>query len=187
MDIAIELSEQGKKKLQIYFAAKYLFDKGKSHPQIIEILREFEPDITLLESIVDKAMFDAWDKLFDKANSLFASGMNYEQTLAKITEKEPDTEIATWICRYWYRMKEIYAECFVDGATNRFEGMKAILISGLGVIVMFVANSSWIIKGIWILALLLSSLQWLVGMQQRDMAKRLDKLFTQDFEVKTSK
>lgn len=103
------VSEGAQKKLQLYSAAMFLFSKGKSHPQIIRLLEEYEPDVVLLTVIVDKAMNDEWDKLYLEAQNLFAQGLIYDKVLQLISEKEPDEEIAKWICTEWYNLKSFYA------------------------------------------------------------------------------
>jgi len=171
------ISESGKRKIQLYTAAMYLYAKGKSHPQIINILGEIEPDGKLLTSMVDKAMHDEWDKLYEETRILFSEGMSYDEVLKIISKKEKDEEIATWICVEWYKIKAFYAECVIDGSTNRFEGMKWIIICVIAVSFFFYIGSSWITKSIWIIALIFSILQWIVGMQQRDIAKTIDRIF----------
>ncbi len=177
------ISGIGLKKLQLYFAALFLFEKGKSHPQIITMLEEYEPDLQLLTSVVDKAMYEEWDKLYLEANSLFSKGAKYDEVLGFISQKEPDKEVAAWICGEWYKLKTLYVDCLIDGRRNRFEGIKWVVVSGIGVFFFFYNGSSWITKTIWIIALFFSVLQWFVGMQQRDIANGINRLFTEPVEV----
>lgn len=173
-----QVSEKTQKKLQLYSAAMFLFGKGKSHPQIVRLLEQYEPDLVLLTHMVDKAMQDEWDKLYLEAQNLFAKGLTYDKVLQLISQKEPDEEIATWICTEWYNLKSFYVDCITEGVTNRFEGMQWMLISALGLLVLFFVNASWIAKTIWLIAFVGSTFQWIVGMQQRDLATRIDRLFS---------
>jgi hypothetical protein len=176
------ISEIGKKKLQLYMAAMHLFDKGKSHPQIVAMLEEYEPNKTFLTPLVDKAMHDEWDILYQEARNLFSEGKNYDEVLKTISQKEPDMEIATWICKDWYKLKAFYAECLIDGSTNRFEGMKWVIICGVAIFIVFYAGASWVTKTIWIIAIVVSIFQWIVGMQQRDLSNIINRIFTLDIE-----
>jgi hypothetical protein len=182
MLLANNISEAGKRKLQLYAAAMLLYDKGKSHPQIVTILEEQEPNREILIPIVDKAMYDEWDKLYADARKLFSEGLNYDEVWKIISKSESDKEIVTWICTNWYNLKTLLAECLIEGVTNRFEGMKGIIICGVAVIVVFLIDLSWIAKGIWIAALVGSIIQWIVGMQQRDIKNKIDQIFSIDID-----
>lgn len=59
-----------------------------------------------------------------------------------------------------------------------------MLISGLGLVVLFLINASWITKTIWLIALVGSIFQWIVGLQQRDLATRINRLFSTDINFK---
>jgi hypothetical protein len=146
------ISGKGKKQLQLYMAAMHLFEKGKSHPQIVAILEEYEPDKTFLVPLVDKAMYDEWDILYQETRKLFSEGKSYDDVLKIISQKEPDTEITALICKDWYKLKAFYAGCLVDGSTNRFEGkgMKWVIICGVVIFIVFYAGASWVTKAIWI-------------------------------------
>ena len=182
-----KISEKSEKKLQLYSAAMYLFDKGKSHPQIVKILEEHEPDLVLLTQMVDKAMHDEWDKLYVEAQHLFATGLTYDEVLQLISQKEPDEEIAKWIATEWYNLKSFYAACITEGATNRLQGMQWMIISALGLLVLFFANASWMLKGIWLIAFIGCTFQWILGMQQRDLATRINRLFVTDNDLSYEK
>jgi hypothetical protein len=184
MLLSNEISEKAQKKLQLYSAAMFLFGKGKSHPQIVRLLEQYEPDLVLLTNMVDKAMQDEWDKLYLEAQNLFAKGLIYDEVLQLISQKEPDEEIAKWICMEWYKLKSFYVDCITEGVTNRFEGMRWMLISALGLLVLYFANSSWISKTIWLIAFVGSTFQWIVGMQQRDLATRINRLFSTDIDLR---
>ena len=174
------ISYETKKKLQLYTAAIFLFEKGKSHPQVVELLADIEPDTELLTSIVDKAMHDKWDKLYLEALNHFSKGLTYGEVLAIVSRAEHDEGIAKWICGSWYEWKSHYMECLIDGPTNRFEGMKGIVICSLGASVMFLIKAGWVAKTLWIVALALCILQWGIGMQQRSLSRQIKHLFTID-------
>ncbi len=173
-------SENTKRKLHLYFAAVFLFNKGKSHPQVIEILSAFDSDNALVETIVDKAMHEEWDKLYEEGRQMFSNGMIYTDVVKVIAEKESDQEIAMWICKTWYELKTMYMECLIESPTNIFEGLKGVIVCSLGTLLMFLIDSSLILKGIWIAALVFSLAQWIVGLQQRDISYRIKSLFALD-------
>ena len=175
--MAEEISQGTWKKLQLYAAAMFLFEKGRSHPQIMEELGKFEPDRALLLSVVDNAMTEKWDKLYEEAKRLFSEGKTYGEVLALIAQSEPDEEIAGWICGSWYHWKTQFVEMLIDGEANRNEGLKGIIISLIGVAVMYYINAGWIGKTLWLLALVGSSLLWLLGQRQRSISRKIAKLF----------
>jgi len=177
-----EISEESRKKLQLYCAAMYLFEQGKSHPQIVNLLEKIEPDPDALTVIVDKAMREEWDKLYQEARELFSKDMLYEDVLKIISQKEPDKEIASWICGTWYEWKSAYMQCVIDGPTNRLDGMKGMIACSIGVLVAFLIPLSWLAKTIWIVAFVACTIQWFVGMQQRSLASKINHLFTTDLD-----
>jgi hypothetical protein len=174
------ISETAKRKIQIYTTAFYLFEIGKSHPQVISLLNEIEPDTQLLTSLVDKAMREEWDKLYLEAKELFAQGLPKDEVIRVISIKEPDLEIVTWICGEWYELKLLYMECLHEGSLNVFEGMKWIIICGIGLVVLFYVQASWIAKSIWIVALSGAIIQWLLGVEQRKLSRKIDKVFASE-------
>jgi hypothetical protein len=176
------ISDQTKKKLQLYTAACYLFNAGNSHPQIIEILEKHEPDNQALTLIVDKAMHEDWDKLFQKSRQLFNEGKIYAEVLAYTEEKEPDKEIAKWICGEWYEWKLRYMEMIVESPTNIMVGSKWVIICGIVIPILFWMKASIITKGIWIFFFTTAFLLWVLGIQQKRFARRIDNLFKIDDE-----
>ena len=135
--------KRAEKKLQLYIAACYLFENGKSYPQTIEMLSEHEPDDTIVAAVVEKAMNEEWDKLFEEARTLFAQGYPYDKVVKIISQKEPDLNIAELICDKWYEVKTRYMECIVDGPTNRTEGLKWVIICSLILIFSFIIDAHW--------------------------------------------
>jgi hypothetical protein len=176
------ISPKAIKKLQLYTGAVFLFNQGKSHPQIVRHLNEFETDLEFLTEIVDKAMREDWDKLYLEARKLYAEGLNYEEVLDNIRSKESDLEIAKWVCGEWYKWKSVYADCLIEGSTNRAQGVQWIAISAIGITMVFVLVASWVSKGIWILAFIGSIVQWLVGIQQRNLSRKIQNLFALELD-----
>lgn len=171
------LSEIAKRKVQLYTAAFYLFEVGKSHPQIIELLSEYEPDKELLELMVDKAMTEDWDKLFSATRQMLSEGRTYEDVIAKISKSESDLEIVRWICDSWYKWKEYYAECVIESPTNITEGSQWVIISAIVIVLLFMANTSLIPKILWGVVCLGAIIQWLLGIQQRKFSRQIEKIF----------
>lgn len=166
--------------MQLYIAAFYLFERGKSHPQIVSLLTVLEPDTQLVSSLVDKAMHEEWDKLYLEAKRLFADGVSKDKVIEVFSKTEPDIEIVSWICEEWYELKFRYMECLNEGSINLFEGIKGIVICSIGLAFLFYAKFGWIAKAIWTVALIATLVQWLVGFEQRKIAKKIDNLFTSD-------
>jgi len=171
------ISDAGKKKIKFYSAAIYLFNKGKSHPQIIELLSGLGMDPVALDSIVSKAMREDWDKLYEKARILFGESKTYSEVVEEISRKEEDPEIVKVICADWYAMKTLYIESIVEAPGNIREGMQWVIITGLAIPVTFWAGLSWFSKGIWIAAFVSSVIQWLMGLQQRKLANKINAMF----------
>ena len=176
------ISDTTKRKIQLYVAACYLFEKGKSHPQILEMLARMEPDKNQLTIIVDKAMHEDWDKLYEESRKLFDEGKTYEEVLVYLKKKEPDEEIAAWICGEWYKWKTMYMELMVESPGNIADGLKWVFISGIVIPVLFYMDASWIGKGIWIFTFVIALLQWIAGIKQRQFSRKIDKLFSGDID-----
>ena len=171
------ISEAGKEKIKIYAAATYLFDKGKSYPQVIELLSGLGMDPIELDNIVSKAMREDWDKLYEKARVLFGENKSYAEVVEEIARKEEDPEIVKIICADWYALKTFYMESIVEAPGNISEGMQWMVITGLAIPVTFWAELSWFSKGIWIAAFVASVIQWLMGLQQRRLANKISAMF----------
>ena len=171
------ISEAGKEKIKFYAAATYLFNVGKSHPQIIELLSGFGMDPAELDNIVSKAMREDWDKLYEKARVLFGENKTYAEVVEEIARKEDDREIVEVICADWYEMKTLYMESIIEAPGNISEGMQWVIITGLAIPVTFWAGLSWFSKGIWLAAFVASVIQWLLGLQQRRLANKISAMF----------
>jgi hypothetical protein len=177
MEAVDNISEAAKRKLQLYVAATYLFDSGKSHPQIVDLLENYEPDKLTLTQIVDKAMRNDWDKLHEQARVLLGQGKIYSEVLSELYKKEPDKEIVQWICNEWYEWRTMYMECMIESPGNVSGGLKWIIICILAIPLLFWMKVSWFSKAIWIAALVASVLQWIIGMKQRALIKKIEHLF----------
>lgn len=171
------LSQQATLKLQLYFAAQYLFNKGYSYPQIIEILIEHAPDENLLKQILDKAVNDEWEKLYVEAHAMASNGVTYDEVRNEISKKEKDIEIVDYICEYWYELKIAYAESVTEGNTNVAEGMQWVLISIVFIVGAFALGGSLILKIISIVLFVVSGLQWFIGRRMKQNAETIEKFF----------
>lgn len=169
-------------KIKVYMAAVYLFDQGKSHPQIVDILKEYEPNGSALHVIVDKAMNNEWEKLHEETKELFSKGLPYDEIVKAISKKEKDPEIVDWICNDWYKVKTLQMECLVEGAENRMEGSQWVIISAIAIPVFFYMGSAWFVKAIWILVFTGALGTWILGMRQRRLANKVNLLFSSDLE-----
>lgn len=180
MDPYSNLSDKAKKKLQLYTAAYYLFENGKSYPQIVEILDEFESDKFFLEEIVENARREDWDKLYMEAKELIGKGVAYDKVIAEISRKESDMEIVEWICDSWYQWKVYYAEYVTDSTNNILEGSKWVVISIIVLPLLFLINTSIVSKIVWCLACVVAIIQWIVGIRQRRISNQIEKIFKND-------
>ena len=164
-------------QLQLYAAAAFLFSKGKSHPQIMDILSVHENNSGLLKMIVDYAMEDKWDKLYEQARELFALGRTCDEVFAVIAAQEEDQDVARWICGSWYEWKTHYMEMLIEGATNRAEGLQGMLVGTAVTALLFWMKAGWGPKALSIAATVVCFGLWAMGMYQRRMSKMIDRFF----------
>ncbi len=173
-----QLSERAQLKLNTYGAAGFLFNSGKSHPQVINLLEPYVEDKDLLLEIVDKSMNDEWDKLHELAKKLSIEGKSHGEILFEIHQFESDEEIGEWIAQNWYQVKILYMESVIESPTNIMEGSTWVIISAVAIVFLFLINSSWVPKTLWIASFLASGFQWYYGYRQRAISNKLNKFFT---------
>jgi Flp pilus assembly protein TadB len=176
-----QYSELTHRKIKLYFAANYLFSQGKSHPQAIEILSEYEPDPQLLESMVDAAMTDHWRTIFNEVQRLTSQGKTYHEIFEEVKTLEADEEIVHLICNVWYRVQTLYMENTVESGANISEGIQWVIISAIGLVVVFCFNWSVFSKVIWGLAFVAALITWLYGLRQKKEAARLKRILETDY------
>lgn len=176
-----EYSDTTIRKIQLYFAANYLYDRQMSHPQVVETLSGYESDRGLLVEIADQAMKDDWRKILNKAQQLFAENNTYQEVYDKVKPADFDPEIVHFICKIWYQTKVRYVDYLIDSHTNIREGSQWVIISAMGIMAMFYFNASWLSKIIWSLAFLISAASWYYGLHQKKMANALKKILEEDF------
>ena len=167
-------------KINLYCAAMYLYSIGKSHPQIVKILSEYSYDNILVIKIVDKAMYDEWDKLSDKARILLASGETYENVSKQVALLEEDKEVAEFIVKRWYNYKTEQINSIIESPTNIAEGSQWVIISGIALTIFFLLNFSIFTKILWSILFIGSLAQWILGLQQRKLANIIKKIFESD-------
>ena len=163
-------------KLQLYSAAVMLFEQGRSHPQIIEFLLEYEKDRQQLELIVDKAMRDEWDQLYEYSRQLLAEGKSYDEVIRLMSEKENDQDIVHFLCNKWYEWKTEWLEHTYEAPYNIQQGLLWIILSGSMVAIVFAFQWSWFAKIMWPLALLASILQFAYGIIQKRLSRNIEKI-----------
>ena len=176
----IKLEPKAVEKISLYSAAMYLYSIGKSHPQIVEVLSEYCYDTSLIKVIADKAMTDEWDKLFDQARVLFASGEIYEDVIRKIKLLEEDKDVAEFIVKRWYSFKTEQINSIIESPGNIAEGSKWVIISGIGLMVVFILHFGLVAKILWSILLVGSLAQWILGIEQRKLANTIKKIFELD-------
>ena len=176
-----EYSELTKRKIQLYFASNYLFERGKSHPQVVEILSDCEEDPGLLSSIVDQAQVDLWRKIFNEAQQLLAEGKTYPEVISKVKSVGVDDEVVDFICNTWYNVKASYAENAIESQANISEGIQWVVICSIGAILVFYFNASLFHKVIWSVGLLAALVTWAYGLKQKKLAKELKKILEDDY------
>ena len=176
-----EYSELTKRKIQLYFGANYLYARGKSHPQVVTLLAEFEDDRELLVSIADAAMADKWRTIFNETQRLISIGNNYKEVVAKVSPMESDPEIVNFICNIWYNVQSLYAESEIESPTNIWEGIQWTLICSMGLVAMFYFNSSLFSKIVWSFGLIAALITWLYGLRQKKLTKEIKKILEEDY------
>ncbi len=176
-----EYSELTKNKIQLYFASNYLFEHGKSHPQVVEILSDYEPNTDLLVDIVDQAMQDKWRKIYNEAQRLFSENKTYQEVFDLVSQGESDHEIVHFICDSWYRVKTFYVENLVESRTNILEGIQWVIICTLGVVAVFYFKTFWVSKIVWIAGLVAALITWIYGLQQKKLANGVKKILEEDY------
>ena len=177
----IKFSDRTQRKVQLYFAANYLYEIGQSHPQVIEYLNNYESDSELITSIADQAQFDVWRKVFTESQRLTAEGMNFEEIITELKKILNDQEIVEFIYRHWYEVKVNYAECLIESETNISENIPWIIISSLGTFAVYYLDASIFQKIIWPLCLAGSLFVYFIGIYQKRLAKRLEKILNEDY------
>jgi hypothetical protein len=158
-------------KLQLYTAAVYLFNTGKSHPQIVRLLTEHEQDEAYLTSLVDKAMREEWDKLFEYSRQLFANGKTYDEVIRLMSEKEKDEELVIFLCNKWYEWKIELLEHINEAPKNIRNGLLWVIGCGIGLTLVFIYDRSWFSKIVWSLGFTVSLIQFVTGLIQRRTSK----------------
>lgn len=103
-----------KEKMDLYLAARDLFDRYYSHPQVLEKLAVSGKDPGLLNEIADKAMKESWDKLYRKAIRLFGEGKDRETVIRQLSGEEPDMGIVEILVddlyNRWFEISEAYTQ-----------------------------------------------------------------------------
>lgn len=175
-------SDRTQRKIQLYYAANYLFEQGKSHPRVINILSKYESDIGLLTEMADQAMEDKWRKIFNETQRLFSEGKTYGEVVDKVSHMETDEEILHFICNSWYRVKTLYIDHLIDAPTNITEGIEGVAFCSIGVCAVFYFDAFLLSKIAWVVGLLASLVTWLYGLQQKRSINGLRKIIEEDYD-----
>lgn len=162
-------------KLIFYSLARDLFNKGFSHPQVIERLLEIDCDKEFANVIADKALPEKWDELFQIAKRAIAIGKTYSEVTELLGKHEDDKEIVKLLVDAWYEVKTFEVENAIESPTNVLEGLKWVLISGIAIPIVFLLKLTIISKTIWIIVFIGAALQYLWGLKQRRLAKQTKK------------
>lgn len=174
-------SDLTKRKIQLYYTSDYLFAHGKSHPQVVRILSEYEPDIRLLTEMADEAMADKWRKIFNEAQRLFSEGKTYGEVMDELKCMEADDEIVHFICNSWYNVKTLYVDHLIDSGTNITEGIEGVILCSIGVCAVFYFDAFLLSKIVWTGSLLVSLVTWLYGLWQKRFVKRIKRIIDEDY------
>lgn len=177
----MEYSELTTRKIQLYFACNYLYAKGKSHPQVIEILTVHEPDLELLTHIADAAAVDRWRSIFNEAQRLTSLGKNFEEIVDAVKSMEPDPEIIHFICDLWYGVQAMYAENVIESPTHIRTGITITIVCSLGFAFMLITNASIFSRIIWGLGILPGLITLAYGLNQRKLAKEIKVILEKDY------
>lgn len=167
-------------KLEFYRIARDLFNGGYSHPQVIQKLVTLNCDEQTAVTIVDKALPEEWDRLFDIAKYGFAHGKTYAEVTDVLEKQEEDKEVVKLIVDTLYEVKTFEIESEVESPTNIWEGIQWVIISGVGIPIIFLLDLSVISKIIWIVVFIGACLQYLLGLKQRKWAKKARKFMNNE-------
>lgn len=174
-------SENTIRKINLYYACKFLYEQGKSHPQIVEILAEHEGDQNIIIEMADAAQFDKWRVIFNKVQELTSEGLTYDKILEQVRPMEKDPEIVDFICNVWYSVKIEYIDNLLDSNDNIYAGLKWVTISSLLLIFSFLIGGSILSKIFWSVILILSISTWVYGIKQKKIARHLEYILNYDF------
>ncbi len=178
----MKYSDDTIRKVRLYYASNFLYDQGKSHPQIVQILSEHEDNHDLIVAMADAAQFDTWRIIFNKVQELTSEGLTYHEILEQVRPMEKDPEIVYFICNVWYEVKIDYVDNLLESQDNIFVGIKWVIISSAILGLFFLIGSSIFTKIFWSLILFISIATWIYGIKQRKIARKLEYILHYDFE-----
>lgn len=167
-------------KLEFYRIARDLFNNGSSHPQVIEELGEQGCNIETANLVADKALPEKWDQLFELTKKSFADGKTYAEVIDLIEAEEEDKEVVKLIVDTIYEVKTFEIESEVESPTNILEGLQWVIISGMGIPIIFLLDLSIFSKIIWIVVFIGALMQYIIGLKQRKWAKRARKFMNNE-------
>lgn len=125
-------------KIQYYVLALQLYNEGKSHPQIVELLNAYI-DSNISKVIADKAFNETWDKLHQKAARRLSKGVLWNKVVKELSVGEPYTDVVEWLVNDLYlRHFEILHE--QDKFENRFKIWGYLLVMGLIQLIRYVIS-----------------------------------------------
>jgi hypothetical protein len=177
----MDYSEATQKKISIYFACNYLYDRGYSYNQIIEILYEYEEDQALLAYIAEQAQFDKWRTVFNEVQRLTAEGKTHGEIVEQVNYMEEDPEILHFITNTWYQVKATFIENTIEAPGNISYGIRWMIVSVLVVAICIYLEASLFITIVWSISLLVSIVVWLIGINQKKLSKKLKRILEQDY------
>lgn len=166
-------------KIRLYTLAKDLFNAGKSHPQVIEVLEPF-CDLEYADVIALKGLHESWDSLFETAKELYGQNKTYLEVVEALKSFENDEAIINFAANLWYEVKTIEMESTVESSSNIMEGLKWVVIGAIGIPIVFLLNLSTISKILWVAVFVGALLQYLYGKRQRKLADRIKKFMTNE-------
>jgi hypothetical protein len=172
-------SISAEEKISLYTLAKDLFNAGKSHPQVIEVLEQF-CDSAYAEVIAIKGLHESWDTLFETAKELYSQNKTYLEVVEGLKPFENDEAIINFAANLWYEVKTVEMENTVESSANMMEGLKWVVISALGIPLVFLLKLSTISKILWIAVFVGALIQYLYGIRQRKLAGRIKKFMTNE-------
>ena len=176
----MEYTELTKHKIQLYYAALYLFDHGYSHPQVVKALSEFyEQDIVL--PVTDQAMVDLWRTIFNRVQELTALGYNVELIRQDVSGLLDDPEILHYIINRWYSVQTFYIDQELESQTNLTEGSKYFILSLIGTVAVFYFKASIYHRVIWTFVTVASLGMYLFGLYQKRLAKKVRRILDTDY------
>ena len=100
--------------------------------------------------------------------------------MTRLETEEEDKEVVKLIADTLYEVKTFEIGSEVESPTNILEGMQWVIISAIGIPIIFLLDLSLFSKIIWIVVFIGALIQYIIGLKQRKWAKRARKFMNNE-------